>query len=224
MQSSELILNLMPTVFILLSLFYGTPVKTLYGDAMCWVLLGILSCLCMKQILGGFFIAAYRIICLKRSDIAMNITSQRKLKIQLLRLELITMVLFLELLYFGTTISGTEPSMEFLRLVSLFDFFHNKFSLHWNHDNLCKHYLTISSFHNFIISWLHIILIGDILCWWITYFKKHLEHQNGISLLVPTLWQQQLSTFNLLSSWKGLLTSFFSKNFMTTIRQQKIET
>ena len=119
----------MPIVFTLLSLFYGTPVETLYGDAMCWVLLGIMSCIYMKQILGGFFIAAYRIICLKRSDIAMNIKSQRKLRNQLLRLELITMVLFLELLYFGTTISGTEPSMEFLRLVSLFDFFHNKFSL-----------------------------------------------------------------------------------------------
>ena len=119
----------MPTVFILLSLFYGTPVKTLYGDAMCWVLLGIMSCIYMKQILGGFFIAAYRIICLKRPNIAMNITSQGKLRNQLLRLELITMVLFLELLYFGATISGTEPSMEFLRLVSLFEFFHNKFSL-----------------------------------------------------------------------------------------------
>ena len=125
LQSSKLILNLMPTVFILLSLFYGTPVKTLYGDAMCWVLLGSLSCLCMKQILGGFFIATYRIICLKRPDIAMNIRSQRKLKNQLLRLELITMVLFLELLYFGVTISGTEPSMEFLRLVSSFDLSHN---------------------------------------------------------------------------------------------------
>ena len=145
----------MPTVFILLSLFYGTPVKTLYGDAMCWVLLGILSCLCMKQILGGFFIAAYRIICLKRPDIAMNITSQRKLKNQLLRLELLAMVLFLELLYFGTTISGTEPSMEFLRLVSPFDFLIINF-LYIEIWIICAgtNNFIISTFHNFmIITW-----------------------------------------------------------------------
>ena len=113
LQSTKLVLNLMPTLFILLSLLYGTTVKTLYGDIICSILSGLIICLYMKQILGGFFIASYRMICLKRP--AMNILKQRKLRNELLCLELATMALFLVLFYFVATTSGTEPSIEFFR-------------------------------------------------------------------------------------------------------------
>ena len=115
LQSTKLILNLMSTVFVLLSLFHGTPVKTLYGETISSILSGLISCLYMKQILGGFFIATYRIICLKRPDIAMNVLNQRKLRNQLLRLEMTTLGLFLALFGFVATYSGTEPSIEFFR-------------------------------------------------------------------------------------------------------------
>ena len=115
LQSTKLILNVMSIVFILLSLFYGTPVKTLYGETICSILSGLISCLYMKQILGGFFIATYRIICLKRPDIAMNVQNQRKLRNQLLHLEMTTMGLFLALFGLVATYYGTEPSIEFFR-------------------------------------------------------------------------------------------------------------
>ena len=108
-------LNIMSIVFILLSLFYGTPLKTLYGETICSILSGLISCLYMKQILGGFFIATYRIICLKRPDIAMNVQNQRKLRNQLLQLEMTTMGLFLALFGLVGTYYGTEPSIEFFR-------------------------------------------------------------------------------------------------------------
>jgi hypothetical protein len=112
LQSTKLIINLMSIVFILLSLFFGTPVKTLYGETICSILSGLISCLYMKQILGGFFIAIYRIICLKRR---MNVLNQRTLRNQLQSLEITTMGLFLVLFGFVATYSGTEPSIEFFR-------------------------------------------------------------------------------------------------------------
>jgi hypothetical protein len=115
LQSSKLIFNLLPTLFIVISIVCGTPIKDLYGDYLCWIFSGLLNSSGIKQTLGGFFIAIYRIICLKKPKIAMSLQNQRKLKNHLLCLELATMVLLFVYFYEGANITGTEPTMEFLR-------------------------------------------------------------------------------------------------------------
>ena len=115
LQSSKFIFNILPALFALISICVGTPIKHLYGDHLSWIISGLWCCYCVKQTLGGFFVAIYRIICLERPDIAMSLQSQRKLRNHLLRLELATMVLLLVYWYGGASITGTEPSMELLR-------------------------------------------------------------------------------------------------------------
>ena len=115
LQSSKLIFNLLPVLFALISIVSGTPIKDLYGDHLSWIMSGLCCCAAVKQTLGGFFVAIYRIICLKRPEIAMSLQNQRKLRNNLLCLELTTMVLLLVYFYKGATITGTEPSLEFFR-------------------------------------------------------------------------------------------------------------
>ena len=115
LQSSKLIFNLLPTLFVVISIVCGTPIKDLYGDQLCRILSGLLNSSGIKQTLGGFFMGIYRIICLKRPEIAMSLLNQRKLRNHLLRLELATLVLLFVYSYEGASITGTEPSMEFLR-------------------------------------------------------------------------------------------------------------
>ena len=115
LQSSKLVFNLLPTLFVVISIFCGTPIKDLYGDQLCRILSGLLNSSGIKQTLGGFFMGIYRIICLKRPEIAMSFQNQRKIRNNLLCLELTTMVLLLVYFYEGATITGTEPSLEFLR-------------------------------------------------------------------------------------------------------------
>ena len=115
LQSSKFIFNILSALFALISIVSGTPIKDLYGDHLYWIISGLWFSSVVKQTLGGFFIAIYRIICLKRPKIAMNLQNQRKLRNHLLRLELATMVLLLVYFYVGASITGTEPSMEFLR-------------------------------------------------------------------------------------------------------------
>ena len=115
LQSSKLVFNLLPTLFVVISIVCGTPIKDLYGDQLCRILSGLLNSSGIKQTLGGFFMGIYRIICLKRPEIAMSQQNQRKLRNHLLRLELATLVLLFVYSYEGANMTGTEPSMEFLR-------------------------------------------------------------------------------------------------------------
>ena len=115
LQFSKLIFNLLPAIFALISIGSGTPIKDLYGDHLCWIFSGLLCSSAVKQTLGGFFLAIYRIICLKMPEIAMSQQNQRKLRNNLLCLELTTMLLLLVYFFEGATITGTEPSLEFLR-------------------------------------------------------------------------------------------------------------
>ena len=115
LQSSKFVVNLILTVFILLSLVFGQPIKILYGDTLCWILSGCFNFMAIKQVLGGFFISIYRIICMKMPKIAMNLESQRKVTNQLLLLELITTVFFLGIFYLGRHVSNTEVTLVFFR-------------------------------------------------------------------------------------------------------------
>ena len=115
LQSSKLVFNLLPTLFVVISIVCGKPIKDLYGDQLCCILSGLLNSSGIKQTLGGFFIGIYRIICLERPEIAMSLQNQRRLRNHLLRLELATMVLLFGYTYEGASITGTQPSMEFFR-------------------------------------------------------------------------------------------------------------
>ena len=115
LQSSKFIFNLLPALFALISIVSGTPIKDLYGDHLCWIISGLWCASAVKHSIGGFFLAIYRIICLKRPEIAMSQQNQRKIRNNLLCLELTTMALLLVYFYEGATITGTEPSLEFLR-------------------------------------------------------------------------------------------------------------
>ena len=114
-QSSKFIVQLLSALFALISIVSGTPIKDLYGDHLSWIISGLWCFSALKQTLGGFFLAIYRIICLKRPEIAMSLQNQRKIRNNLLCLELTTMVLLLVYFYEGATITGTEPSLEFFR-------------------------------------------------------------------------------------------------------------
>ena len=115
LQSSKLVFNLLPTLFVVISIVCGKPIKDLYGDQLCCILSGLLNLSAIKQTLGGFFVGIYRIICLERPEVAMSLQNQRKLRNHLLRLELATMILLLVYCYAGASMTGTQPSMEIFR-------------------------------------------------------------------------------------------------------------
>ena len=82
---------------------------------MCWVVSGFMGFSSLKQCLGGFVMAIYRNICLKKPEIAMNLQHQRKLMKKLFSLELITISFLLTFYGAGVAVSNTDPTMEFLR-------------------------------------------------------------------------------------------------------------
>ena len=114
-QSCQFILYLLFAPILVSSIVMKNSVKEMYGDTTCWILAIATSCRGIKQILGGFFMAVYRIICLKRSDIAMNFQSQRGITHRLIVLEWIVMFLLVGFQSFGIVLSGTSPAMSFFR-------------------------------------------------------------------------------------------------------------
>ena len=67
----------------------------------------------VKAILGGFFLAAYRIISIKMH--VLKISDGRRLMNHLIRLEWLTLFLFLGIGFGGTAMSGTNLSLAFCR-------------------------------------------------------------------------------------------------------------
>ena len=54
--------------------------KEIFGEISCWIVKFAVVSICLKQVLGGFFMAFYRIICMKRPDIALNLNKQRHIR------------------------------------------------------------------------------------------------------------------------------------------------
>ena len=52
-------------ILVLASLVTETPVGELFGKNVCWLFSLLASCFVTKIGVGGFFLAIYRIICLK---------------------------------------------------------------------------------------------------------------------------------------------------------------
>ena len=92
-----------------------TPVQDMLGETTCWVLKFGMICNVMKYILGGFFMSIYRLICMKKPSIALNTHRLRKISIELIVLEWITLGFLHGLYFFGTKLRGTSVGFGMLR-------------------------------------------------------------------------------------------------------------
>ena len=103
-------------VLIVFSSFVSeTPVKELFGETFSWIVSIAFACLGTKGILGGLSMAVFRIICLKHQNIAMSLEKQKRIRSELLILELITLFFFIGFYYVGVAMSGTDIVIAFCK-------------------------------------------------------------------------------------------------------------
>ena len=82
-------------------------IPELIGETNCWVMNYILFlCKGLKVVLGGFFMSVYRIICMKKLDIAMNLRRQRRITNKLIGLEWITLGVLSTFFWTGVVLKG----------------------------------------------------------------------------------------------------------------------
>ena len=74
-----------------------------------------MTCNVLKYILNGFFMSVYRLICMKKPNIALNVQKQRKIINRLIVLELMTLIVFHGLYTCGTKMRGTSLGLAMLR-------------------------------------------------------------------------------------------------------------
>ena len=111
-----MVLNLvmLPTVILLIAT--RTPMSKLFGDNSCRIMAIVQTCSVIKLILGGFFMAIYRMICLKRP--AMKLARQKQIANQILVLEFLTSVILFGFLIGARAIgdSGDQLLDQFVTL------------------------------------------------------------------------------------------------------------
>ena len=103
--------------FLVSSLAMRTPVKELFGDNVCWMVAFLATLGSFKYVLGGFFMALYRIICSNRPS--QKYRRQRQITNQLFLLEWITMLILLGFYFIGAGITGTNSDIASCRGLSL---------------------------------------------------------------------------------------------------------
>ena len=108
-------LNLFLVLIIFSSFVSETPVKLLFGETFTWIVSIAFVFLGTKGILGGLSMAVFRIICLKHQNIAMSLEKQKRIRSELLILELITLFLFIGFYYVGVAMSGTDIVLAFCK-------------------------------------------------------------------------------------------------------------
>ena len=103
-------------VLIVFSSFVSeTPVKELFGETFSWIVSIAFASLGTKGILGSLSMAVFRIICLKHQNIAINLQKQKRIRSELLILELITLFFFIGFYYVGVAMSGTDIIIAFCK-------------------------------------------------------------------------------------------------------------
>ena len=115
-QSFQVCLNIFLHITVMVSIVMKMPVKLLFGEVTCWILAVGFCCLGNKAVLGGMFMAIYRVICIKYPNIASNIQIQRQISNRLLILEWITMIVFVGFHLTGGTLTGTDPIVSFCKV------------------------------------------------------------------------------------------------------------
>ena len=86
-----------------------TPMSKLFGDNSCRIMAICNTCSVIKLILGGFFMAIYRMICLKRP--AMKLARRKQIANQILGLEFLTSVILLGFLIGARAIGDSGGSI-----------------------------------------------------------------------------------------------------------------
>ena len=99
--------------FSISSLAMRTSVEKLFGETTCWMYIWMEILISSKYILGGFFMALYRIICMVRP--AQKQERQRQITNQLFKMEWITIILFVGIYFIGAGIAGTNVEMAYCR-------------------------------------------------------------------------------------------------------------
>ena len=100
-------------ILVLASLVTETPVGELFGKNVCWIFTFLASCCVTKIGVSGFFLAIYRIICLKRPLQGMK--KLRQISNELIVLEWITMFLIQGIHISGIGFTGTDMTLAFCR-------------------------------------------------------------------------------------------------------------
>ena len=108
-------LNLFLVLIVFSSFVSETPVKELFGESFSWIVSIAFACLGTKGILGGLSMAVFRIICLKHQNIARSLEKQKRIRSELLILELITLFFFIGFYYVGVAMSGTDIVLAFCK-------------------------------------------------------------------------------------------------------------
>ena len=108
-------------ILVLASLVTETPVGDLFGKNICWIFSFLASCCVVKIGVSGFFLAIYRIICLKWPLQGMK--KLRQICNELIVLEWITMFLIQGIHVSGIGFTGTDMALAFCRYISESDDF-----------------------------------------------------------------------------------------------------
>ena len=95
------------------SLSLDTPIKELYGESFSWFFSFIYACRAIRYVVGGFFMAIYRMICMKNQ--VQGLKRQNQIMNQLMVLDWITMFFLVGFHFIGADITGTDSSMAFCR-------------------------------------------------------------------------------------------------------------
>ena len=104
-------------ILVLASLVTETPVGELFGKNVCWLFSLLASCFVSKIGVSGFFLATYRIICLKWPLQGMK--KLRQISNELIVLEWITVVFVTGIHISGIGFTGTDLTLAFCRYLPL---------------------------------------------------------------------------------------------------------
>ena len=113
LQSFRLLIGAPIPILVLASLVTETPVGELFGKNVCWIFSLLASCCVTKIGVSGFFLAIYRIICLKRPLQGMK--KLKQISNELIVLEWITVVFLTGIHISGIGFTGTDLSLASCR-------------------------------------------------------------------------------------------------------------
>ena len=100
-------------ILVLASLVTEKPIGNLFGKNICWLYSFLASCCVTKIGIGGFFLAIYRIICLKWPLQGMK--KLKQISNELIVLEWITAFFLSGIHMSGIGFTGTDLSLAFCR-------------------------------------------------------------------------------------------------------------
>ena len=99
LQLTMLVLDILSILTNIWAIGMRSPLGNIFNVNWCWIMQIVSMYRIMKQVLGSFFMACYRVLCLKRRG--MKSLRRRKIVNQLLRLEQIITVFLLGSLTLG---------------------------------------------------------------------------------------------------------------------------